>query len=111
MHPAVHPAGYGMRALVATGGQWPAGGRCCLRAIAMPHPSSLAGDGKDGFVVKRGGDKRVFGEGLSRAAALVEVKAATGVDQPVELVSVARRKNGKLSPAPRCTGAHTRTLA
>ncbi len=91
--------------------QWPAGGRCCLRAIAMPHPSSLAGDGKDGFVVKRGGDKRVFGEGLTRAAALVEVAAVAGGGQPVELVSVARRKNGKLSPAPRCTGAHTRTLA
>ena len=77
----------------------------------MPHPSSLAGDGKDGFVVKRGGDKRVFGEGLTRAAALVEVAAVAGGGQPVTLVSKAARESGKLSPAPRCTGAHTRTLA
>ena len=70
------------------------------RAIAMPHPSSLAGDGDKGFVIK-GGDQTVIGAGSNRihAAALAEAEAVAGGGAPVTLVSVAARERGKLSLA------------
>jgi hypothetical protein len=71
------------------------------RAIAMPGPSSLAGDGKAGFFIKGDKDERVFGAGQTRAAALVVAAAVAGGGEPVTLVSRAGRENGKLSPAPR----------
>ena len=77
-----------------------AGWRSMLpRAIAMPHPFSLAGDGKDGFVLK-GGDGTVIGAGSTRtqAAALVEAEEVAGGGQPFVLVSVAARERSKLSP-------------
>ncbi len=69
---------------------------CVLRVVCFT-PSSLAGNGEEGFVVE-GGDGTAFGVGSSdRAAALAEAKAATGGgDTDITLVSVAARKRGKL---------------
>ena len=61
-------------------------------------PSSLAGNGTDGFFVKGGDEKKVFGVGNSdRAAARTEAAAATGVaEADIKLKSVAGQKRGKL---------------
>ena len=68
----------------------------CMLCVVCFTPSSLAGDGDKGFVIE-GGDGTVFGVGLTRAAALTEAKAATGVaEADIELVSVAAQERGKL---------------
>ena len=68
----------------------------CALCVVCFTPSSLAGDGDEGFVIV-GGDGTVYGVGSSRAAALTEVEAATGggVDV-IKLKSVAAQKHGKL---------------
>ena len=68
----------------------------CVLCVVCFTPSSLAVDGDKGFVVQ-GGDGTVFGVGLTRAAALTEAAAATGVaEADIELTSVAAQKRGKL---------------
>ena len=68
----------------------------CVLCMLCFTPSSLAGNGIDGFVVE-GGDGTVFGVGLTRGAALIEAAAATGGGEAeIELTSVAAQKRGKL---------------
>ncbi len=63
-------------------------------------PSSLAGNGTDGFFLKGGDEETVFGVGNSDrrgAAARKQAAAATGVaEADIELVSVAAQERGKL---------------
>ena len=69
----------------------------CVLCMLCFTPSSLAGNGNKGFVIK-GGDGTVFGVGDSdRDAALTEAKAATGgAEADFEVKSVAAQERGKL---------------
>ena len=69
----------------------------CVLCVVCFTPSSLAGDGDEGFVIDGGDDGAVYGVGSNRAAALTEAVAATGGGEAViKLKSVAARKRGKL---------------
>ncbi len=69
----------------------------CVLCVVCFTPSSLAGNGDEGFVVE-GGDETPFGVGSSdRAAALTEAAAATGgAEADIKLVSVKAQERGKL---------------
>ena len=70
----------------------------CMLCVVCFTPSSLAGNGTDGFFLKGGDEETVFGVGNSdRAAARKQAAAATGVaEADIELVSVAAQERGKL---------------
>ena len=70
----------------------------CVLCVLCFTPSSLAGNGTDGFVVEGGDEEMVFGVGDSnRAAARNEAAAATGCAAAViKLKSVTAQKRGKL---------------
>ncbi len=70
----------------------------CVLCVVCFTPSSLAGNGTDGFFIDGGDKKMVFGVGDSnRAAALTEAAAATGgAEADIKLVSVKAQERGKL---------------
>ncbi len=70
----------------------------CVLCVLCFTPSSLAGNGNKGFVIKGGDAKTVFGVGDSnRAAARNEAAAATGCAEAViKLKSVTAQMRGKL---------------
>ena len=70
----------------------------CVPCVLCFTPSSLAGNGNKGFVIKGGDEEMVFGVGDSnRAAARNEAAAATGcAEADIKLKSVAAQKRGKL---------------
>ena len=70
----------------------------CMLCVVCFTPSSLAGNGTDGFFIEGGNEEMVFGVGDSdRDAARTEAAAATGgAEADIKLVSKAARKRGKL---------------